>query len=596
MEQLSAIVIGAENSGKSHLISTAINIPLEKFNKNIPFQELKNNDIPVLFIEANKVTIDELNHELETRSKNKPVHICWYVLPGSIEQLSNVHTEEIRCLSEYFERITFIFTDVMNMVSSKYLKILNGHAENPAIVLLSSSSNSSTVITYENTLTTLINSTYSLVPQDLQESWQILVDLRQRRIFHNVDNKPQAVNFRNMQLLVQDTDIGHLNIILAGQAGVGKSSLVNAVLGKEVCQEGLGRAVTHEIKEYEVENMPITVIDSPGFELGDNQSNFNNIVNLINQRRENKDVSKHIHLLWYCINEKSKRVQEIDMSFIQKIGKLIPVFIVITQSILNNSNSGEETIMEFLKRTIPGAATYSDYINLSLKKAKKLEFIKLSKSNIAIHRLSVKPTTFVDGRTQEPFGLREFIDLHGYYLEQISQYVLNATQEVGFEAKANAARSYILQYAQSAGQTMNKSVNASDADRYKPLIQEMLIEISRIVDIPIYEGSISSLTENLFDDEKDSYGKFRFFIGFIMGFAEKALIATSNPVLSVIGKGIGVVRNFIFPHDTAPSLFNILNSIGVNYLETIIILKNNNKPLNLQNFMQVYAENIQLNS
>lgn len=597
MEQLSAIVIGAENSGKSHLISTAINIPFEKFNKNIPFQELKNENIPVLFIEANKVTIEELNFELDTRSRNKPVHVCWYVLPGSIEQLSMVQIEEIRCLSEYFERITFVFTEVTNLVSSKYMKILTDYVENPAVVLLSSCSNSSSVITYENTLTTLINSSYSLVPQELQESWQILVDLRQRKIFHNVDNKPPTINYRGMQLLVQDTDIGHLNIILAGQVGVGKSALVNAILGKDVCQEGLGKAVTHEIKEYEVENMPITVIDSPGFELGDNLKNYDNIINLIHKRKTNKDVSKHIHLCWYCINENSARVQLIDLSIIQKIGKLIPVFIVLTQSILkDDSNSGDESLLESLKNALPGAATYSDYVNLSLRNAKKIEFIKLSKSNIAIHRLSVKPTIFVDGSTQEPYGLKEFIDLHRYYLEQMSQYVLNASQEIDIDAKACAARSYILLYAHTAGHINNKSINVSDADKYIPIIQEMLIGISSIVDIPIYEGSIPSLTDNLFVKEKDSYGKFRFFIGFIMGFAEKALLVTFNPVLSVIGKGIGVIRNFIFPYDSAPSLFNILNSIGIYYLETVIILKKNGKPLDFKNFMEVYTENIQLNS
>lgn len=154
-----------------------------------------------------------------------------------------------------------------------------------------------------------------------------------------------------MELLIQDTDIGHLNIILAGQVGVGKSSLVNAVLGKEVCQEGVGRAVTHEIKEYEVENVPITVIDSPGFELGDNQKNYNNIVNLINQRKANQEVSKHIHLLWYCINENSTRVQSIDQNFILEIGKLIPMFIVLTQSIIKNDpNSGEDNLLDSLKK------------------------------------------------------------------------------------------------------------------------------------------------------------------------------------------------------------------------------------------------------
>lgn len=596
MEQLSAIVIGAPNSGKSQLISTTINIPLENFDKNIPFQELKNENIPVSFIEANNFQIPELENELDLRSKNQPIQICWYVLPGSIQQLTSRHIDEITCLSQYFPRIIFVFTDVLNMMSSIYSNILKGNVQDPAIALLTSNSNPNTSITYESSFTSLIISSYTLLnSQELQEKWQILIDLRQRRIFHGVEQKPEKVNFHGMELIVQDTDIGHLNIILAGQVGAGKSSLINAILGKEVCKEGVGQSVTDAIKEIDVENMPITIIDSPGFELGDGQTNFNNLINLITERKRFKEVSKHIHLLWYCINESSHRVQGVDTHFIQNISKLIPVFIVITQAVDNDrKKSNELTMLQSLKQDFPGAATYSDFIKLSMNNAPKFDFNNLCRSNIAIHRLAVKPTTFNNVIVQKSFGLSEFIDLHRYYLDRISRYVFNTSQEIEFEAKKETAKEYIIEFSRIAVlMNCNKPIRASDAKNYKPTIQEMLIGISRRLDIPIQEGSISILSSKLFEGEKDHYQSFRDTIGLFMGMAEKTLSSTGNAVLNVIGRGIGVVREFLFPQGKTESLDVMLKTIGNNYLNTVVCLKKSGQELNLDNFMKIYTENFQ---
>ena len=41
------------------------------------------------------------------------------------------------------------------------------------------------------------------------------------------------------------------NIIIAGITGAGKSTLINAVFGKDFAETGKGRPVTQEIREYQ---------------------------------------------------------------------------------------------------------------------------------------------------------------------------------------------------------------------------------------------------------------------------------------------------------------------------------------------------------
>ena len=59
-----------------------------------------------------------------------------------------------------------------------------------------------------------------------------------------------------------------LNIMLAGRVGVGKSTLVNAIFGERIAPTGVGPSITRKIQRYAQRNLPISVYDTPGIELG----------------------------------------------------------------------------------------------------------------------------------------------------------------------------------------------------------------------------------------------------------------------------------------------------------------------------------------
>ena len=57
------------------------------------------------------------------------------------------------------------------------------------------------------------------------------------------------------------------NVLVIGNSGVGKSTLINAVFGEEVAKTGWGTTgTTKELEIYESEKIPFRIIDSVGFE------------------------------------------------------------------------------------------------------------------------------------------------------------------------------------------------------------------------------------------------------------------------------------------------------------------------------------------
>ncbi len=57
------------------------------------------------------------------------------------------------------------------------------------------------------------------------------------------------------------------NVLVIGNSGVGKSTLINAVLGIEKAKTGYGiSGTTNELEIYESDSVPFRVIDTIGFE------------------------------------------------------------------------------------------------------------------------------------------------------------------------------------------------------------------------------------------------------------------------------------------------------------------------------------------
>ena len=154
-----------------------------------------------------------------------------------------------------------------------------------------------------------------------------------KNVIEFLDDKFTYLNDDNINI-----NISSCNIIILGNTGVGKSTLLNTVLKENLAETAFGDACTMGIpKPYESEKAKgIRIWDSRGIENGkyNLETAFKDIRNTIDCLIKKNDPDKFIHCIWYCIRsnrfteEEAENLINCYNSYIEKL----PIIVVFTQS------------------------------------------------------------------------------------------------------------------------------------------------------------------------------------------------------------------------------------------------------------------------
>ncbi|WP_162182949.1 GTPase, partial [Neosynechococcus sphagnicola] len=126
---------------------------------------------------------------------------------------------------------------------------------------------------------------------------------------------------------------GHVNILIAGRTGVGKSTLINAVFQGNFATTGQGRPVTQNTREIKKEEVPLSIFDTRGLEMADFTETLSALKCLVSERARSSDLNQHIHVAWICIAEDSRRVEPAEEELVKMMAdRNIPVIAVIMKA------------------------------------------------------------------------------------------------------------------------------------------------------------------------------------------------------------------------------------------------------------------------
>lgn len=128
-----------------------------------------------------------------------------------------------------------------------------------------------------------------------------------------------------------------INIVIMGKTGVGKSTLVNTLMGKPAAKVGVGRRQTLENKIYATSynESKLNIYDTVGLEMNNalNERTLSGIRKRIEE--SNRALADNdVNVVWYCIDADSARFEDIEMTFISDLIYTyeIPFVIVLTKT------------------------------------------------------------------------------------------------------------------------------------------------------------------------------------------------------------------------------------------------------------------------
>lgn len=142
--------------------------------------------------------------------------------------------------------------------------------------------------------------------------------------------------------------IARYNVAVVGQTGAGKSSFINYLYGKEIARADVGRPVTakgfHEY-EFELNNLPVTLFDSWGLEVGKQSEWMEQLEGELKKRGIDSPAQEWFHSVFYCISAASARVQSCDIEIIKKfIQNKYQVSVILTKADLLPIDDKEKLI------------------------------------------------------------------------------------------------------------------------------------------------------------------------------------------------------------------------------------------------------------
>jgi GTPase SAR1 family protein/uncharacterized protein (DUF697 family) len=132
--------------------------------------------------------------------------------------------------------------------------------------------------------------------------------------------------------------MGKGNVLVIGNSGVGKSTLINAVLGEEKAETGWGsKGTTDKLTISENKELLFKIIDTVGFvpsRIGKNKA-IKAVQNWSEKSAKEGNSDTQISAIWICVEGTSRKLFPEIIKTISKATKIwesVPVIVVITKS------------------------------------------------------------------------------------------------------------------------------------------------------------------------------------------------------------------------------------------------------------------------
>ncbi|MED3888345.1 50S ribosome-binding GTPase [Peribacillus frigoritolerans] len=211
------------------------------------------------------------------------------------------------------------------------------------------------------------------------------------------------------------------NIVLSGKTGVGKSTLINAIFGSKIAKAGEGKPVSQSLIKYDIADINVNLFDTKGLELDpqEREKSRNSIIGEISKRAESSKVEEHMHVMWYCISNESRRIEDVELEWIKDFSNYMPVIVVLTQTL-----DTDETFQRIIEQECP---------------------------EVKICRVLAEERKLFENVIIPPHGLKNLISETMNILPDATVRAFTAAQKIKIEEKIKSAKELLKERLDSKG-------------------------------------------------------------------------------------------------------------------------------------------------
>ena len=350
------------------------------------------------------------------------------------------------------------------------------------------------------------------------------------------------------------------NILLLGQTGVGKSSLLNYIAGKELAEAGISShigGITRGINKYSVDinGQMCEVSDSEGLEL----SHSEYWLKLLNKELFNDTaktaISDWYHIVIYCIGANGGRVQDFELEILDRI-----------------IDSGYGTIIAFTKADLATEEELQSMINIIQDHfifSSSIQYIPICSKKTRTNRLEGRDelcNAIIDS-WGESISNRLPSYLFDWAFDSLSQwydstYAWLHTQKIGiFNRSKSEVLEELNQKIQKKQGSLTQLIKSKQRSAFKD-VSSVFKAIAQIIDVESFSAYNSDITPKL--------QKLQDYFVFEDHSVRKSLLTAASTALlftvPIVGVPLTVLNTILHFKDNESRIEELTNAFNYQYL------------------------------
>lgn len=255
------------------------------------------------------------------------------------------------------------------------------------------------------------------------------------------------------------------NILIVGKTGVGKSTLINSVFREDLARTGIGNPVTRHIQRISKDGLPLTIYDTQGLELSHSvqETVKQELLGLIRAQASSGDRDAYIHLVWYCVNSLSNRIESYELDWIRELSAQLPVIVVLTQSV---GMGFEELRQHIIGQQTPARAVIA----------------------VLARPYPIRPDLILPA-----FGLQELVDATLSFMPEAVQRSFINAQKVDTQRKLRLANRAVIGYVSGAFAAGFTPIPFADAALLVPAQIAMIAHLTALFGLPVERSLMAAM-------------------------------------------------------------------------------------------------------